>query len=126
MSINNQASWILVVDDDPDISMMLKMMLEYKGYSVAVSERAEQANDMLHSKQIDLIIMDMLLSGANGIDICTQLKNDSTTAHLPVIMISAHPNAREICLGAGADDFIEKPFEMDGLLQKVNNLISHQ
>ncbi len=121
-----KAQTILVVEDDPDIGMMLKMMLEYKGYAVTVSERAEQANDVLHNKEVDLIIMDMLLSGANGIDICAQLKKDSATAHLPVIMISAHPNAREICLGAGADDFIEKPFEMDGLLNKVNSLISKQ
>lgn len=114
---------ILVVEDDPDIGMMLKMMLEYKGYSVTVSDRAEQANELIRTNQPDLIIMDMLLSGANGVDICDSLKQDSATADLPVIMISAHPNAREICLQAGADDFIEKPFEMDILLNKVNSFL---
>ncbi|MEI9946989.1 MAG: response regulator transcription factor [Chitinophagaceae bacterium] len=125
--MTNTAQKILVVEDDPDIGMMLKMMLEYKGYTVTVSERAEQANDIIRSNaDLNLIIMDMLLSGSNGIDICAGLKQDTTTSHLPVIMISAHPNAREICLQAGADDFIEKPFEMDALLNKVNSLIIKQ
>jgi Response regulator containing CheY-like receiver, AAA-type ATPase, and DNA-binding domains len=74
---------------------MIKMMLEYKGYSVAVSERAEQANEILKNDGFDLIIMDMLLSGVNGTDLCSEFKKDSSIAHIPVIMISAHPNAKE-------------------------------
>lgn len=115
---------ILVIEDDPDIGMMLKMMLEFKGYTVTVSERPDFVNEILAQTTPNLIIMDMLLSGANGLDICNTLKSSDTTSHLPVIMISAHPHAQKACLEAGADDFIEKPFEMDALLSKVTRLVS--
>jgi DNA-binding response OmpR family regulator len=115
---------ILVLDDDTDIGTMIKMMLEYKGYTVTVSERAEQAAEVLQSNGVDLIIMDMLLSGVNGTDLCVELKKNSTTSHIPVIMISAHPNAKEICLEAGADEFISKPFDMQDILSKIDRLIN--
>jgi len=115
---------ILVLDDDTDIGTMIKMMLEYKGYTVTVSERAEQAAEVLQNNGVDLIIMDMLLSGVNGTDLCVELKKNSTTSHIPVIMISAHPNAKEICLEAGADEFISKPFDMQDILSKIDRLIN--
>jgi len=119
----NKKEKILVLDDDPDIGTMIKMMLEYKGYSVTVSDRAEQANEILRTDAVDLIIMDMLLSGVNGTDLCSELKKDSSLARTPVIMISAHPNAKEICLQAGADEFISKPFDMQDILSKIDHLI---
>jgi DNA-binding response OmpR family regulator len=116
-------SKILVLDDDTDIGTMIKMMLEYKGYSVTVSERADEAQEVLQADGISLIIMDMLLSGVNGTDLCHQLKADPATTHIPVIMISAHPNAKEICLKAGADEFIPKPFDMNDILSKIDKLM---
>jgi DNA-binding response OmpR family regulator len=115
---------ILVVDDDPDIGTMIKMMLEYKGYSVVVVDRGEKVFEALARQNIRLIIMDMLLSGVNGTDICTSIKKNPVTSSVPLIMISAHPNAKDICLQAGADDFIAKPFEMDDLLSKIGRLIA--
>src|SRR5215212_2201447 len=117
---------ILVVDDDPDIGIMIKMMLEYKGYSVSVAVRADQAEEMIEEEGFDLVIMDMLLSGTNGIDLCGELKKNSKTSHLPVIMISAHPNAKEICIEAGADEFISKPFDMQDILSKIQHLVNHK
>ena len=115
---------ILVIDDDPDIGIMIKMMLEYKGYSVSVAVRADEAEEMIEDETFDLLIMDMLLSGTNGIDLCSDLKKNGTTAHLPVIMISAHPNAKEICMQAGADEFISKPFDMQEILSKIQQLVN--
>jgi len=120
----NKKEKILVLDDDPDIGTMIKMMLEYKGYTVSVSDRADQAAEVLQSNDIDLVIMDMLLSGVNGTDLCSELKKNSSTSGIPVIMISAHPNAKEICLLAGADEFISKPFDMQDILSKIDRLIS--
>jgi DNA-binding response OmpR family regulator len=114
---------ILVIDDDPDIGTMIKMILEYKGYFVTVAERAEQAIEVLKNNDFNLIIMDMLLSGVNGTDLCSEFKKDSSIAHIPIIMISAHPNAKEICLQAGADEFISKPFDMQDILSKIDHLI---
>ena len=122
----NHSARILVIDDDPDIGIMIKMMLEYKGYFVSVALRADQAEEMMEEENFDLIIMDMLLSGTNGIDLCNDLKKNAKTAALPVIMISAHPNAKEICIKAGADEFISKPFDMQDILAKIQQLVTHK
>lgn len=114
---------ILVLDDDPDICTMIKMVLDYHGYEAIDSDTEEKANDLLASGPVDLIIMDMLLSGADGSEICRRLKQDEKTAAIPIMMFSAHPNARKICLAAGADDFISKPFEMNELLEKIRSNI---
>ena len=114
---------ILVLDDDPDIGVMLKMMLEFKGYTAIVTERAEHARKIIYSEPVDLIILDMLLSGVNGTEICAALKKDIVTAGIPIIMISAHPNAKELCQDAGADSFISKPFDMHDMLSTINNLL---
>jgi len=124
--MDNSPHKILVVDDDPDISMMLKLMLEYKGYTVYTAERLEETTTMLQKHPIDVIVMDMLLSGVNGTDICAALKQNPATAGVPIMMISAHPNAREICLQAGADDFIAKPFDMQDILAKIDGLIKKE
>ena len=114
---------ILVIEDDADIARMIQMLLTYKGYAVTVSDRTEQSDEMLRNSNIDVVIMDMFLSGVNGIDICIRFKSDNRIAHIPVIMMSAHPDAKKICLEAGADDFISKPFDMKDLLSMVSVLI---
>jgi DNA-binding response OmpR family regulator len=111
------------VEDDPDLGTMIKLMLEHKGFAVTLPERIEQTEQILRNNNIDLVLMDMLLSGANGMNICTELKSDNETKHIPVMMISAHPEAKELCLGAGADDFISKPFDIQDLIFKVNTLV---
>lgn len=114
---------ILVVDDDPDIGMMLKMMLEFKGYGVTLINRAEKAYDELHRNNIQLVILDMLIAGDNGTDVCASIRKNKYTSDLPVMMISALPDARKSCIQAGANEFIAKPFEMKDLLAKVRCLI---
>jgi DNA-binding response OmpR family regulator len=116
-------SKILVIDDDPDICTMIKMVLDYHGYAATDADSEEKANTILSSNPIDLIIMDMLLSGVDGSDICRRLKQDEKTASIPVLMFSAHPNAKKICIAAGANDFISKPFEMNELLEKIKSHI---
>jgi len=110
---------ILVLDDDPDICAMLKMVLEYHGYGAEEADGEEKARTVLATRKVDLIIMDMLLSGADGTDICRRLKQDEKTLSIPILMFSAHPNAQNVCIQAGADDFIAKPFEMNDLIDKV-------
>lgn len=114
---------ILVVDDDPDICAMLKMVLDYHGYNTSEAANEEKAKEILSAGRVDLIIMDMLLSGANGTDICIRLKKDQITSSIPILMFSAHPNARTTCLDAGANDFISKPFEMNEMLAKVKSFL---
>ena len=112
-----------MLDDDPDIGMMIRVMLEFRGYTVFVTERVEQLHEVIAGQNISLVITDMLLSGDNGTDVCIALKKDPATRHIPVIIFSAHPNARQSCLGAGADDFLAKPFDMQDLYKKVDSLV---
>ena len=113
---------IVVLDDDPDIGSMIRVMLEFRGYEVKVTEKGEALFEQLEKKQAHLVITDMLLSGDDGTEICSMIKNNPTTSGIPVIMFSAHPNAREICLQAGADEFIAKPFDINELYSKVDAL----
>jgi DNA-binding response OmpR family regulator len=124
MNNNTPVHRILVVDDDPDISMMLKLMLEYKGYNVTILEKPEDSIKVLQEENISMVIIDMLLSGVSGTDICKEIRQNHKTAGFPILMISAHPNAKEICLEAGADDFISKPFDMNDILFKIGNLVN--
>lgn len=114
---------ILVVEDDPDIGLMMKMMLMYKGYAVTLLENAVEIETTLQKNTFNLIFMDMLLSGLNGVDICATLKTNPSFSTIPIIMMSAHPDAEKLCLQAGANDFIAKPFDTAELLLKVSQMM---
>ncbi len=119
--MNTAAKKIVVVDDDPDILDALQLTLEDAGYIVTPTEKAEYAENLRDSDGglPDLIILDVLLSGKDGRIICQKLKGQPETMHIPVIMISAHPNARQSVKAVGADDFLAKPFDIDDLLTLV-------
>lgn len=115
---------ILVVDDDPDIGNMLKMMLEFKGYAVTLLNRADDTESFLKNQPIDLAVLDMLIAGIKGTDVCAGIRRHKDFEHLPVLMISALPDARKACLDSGANEFISKPFEMSELLSKISSLLN--
>lgn len=114
---------ILVVDDDSGIGEMLKTLLEYYGYEVIVTPRPEETEELILEKQIDLVMLDMLISGVNGTDVCKNLRNNPETANTPVLMMSALHDAGNKCREAGADDFIAKPFEMEDLTAKIGEVL---
>jgi DNA-binding response OmpR family regulator len=117
---------ILVVDDDREIGFMVKLMLEHKGFAVVVSERDEQLEKIIIENAVDIIILDMLIAGIKGTDTCARLKKNIPTLHIPVLMVTALPDAETICSLAGADDYLAKPFEMDELISKINSLAKKQ
>lgn len=110
---------VLIIDDNEDILSMLQTMLEHTGYKVSTLDKTYELIGVVNNLQPDIILMDKLLSGYDGCEFCKQLKADPDLAKIPVIMISAHPQAATECLEAGADFFLEKPFEMDHLLQTL-------
>lgn len=112
---------ILVVDDDPDILDALQFTLEDAGYAVVTSLKGDYAENLRDGNGglPDLIILDVLLSGKDGRLICRKLKSQDETRHIPIIMISAHPGARESVKEVGADDFLAKPFDVDALLARI-------
>ena len=110
---------ILIIDDNEDILFMLKAMFQFQGYKVTVQDKAENAEAVIRSVCPDLIVMDMLLSGADGRELVKQVKQVPDITHIPVVMISAMPQADQSCLEAGANYFVSKPFEMDVILQTI-------
>lgn len=117
---------ILVVDDDPDIGNMLKLMLEFKGYHITLIDSANEVENIVEEGNFGLIILDMLIGDINGTDVCKRLKNNSRISKIPVIMFSALPDAVKICLEAGSDDFVSKPFEMVTMLSKIEHFMNRQ
>lgn len=114
---------VLVVDDDRIIGEMLEFMLGSKGYSPVISNKPEQtAHNILHNG-IDLVMLDQFIFGVSGIDICKEIQENVITAHVPILMMSAHSEVEKECLTAGATDFISKPFEMKSLFSRIETIL---
>ena len=120
MMLNRQLH-ILVIDDNEDILFMLQAMLQHTGYKVSIKENTNGIEIAIKELCPDMILMDMLLSGTDGREVCRHIKSIEAFSHIPVIMLSAHPQAKAECLAAGADYFLEKPFEMDDLFKMVGD-----
>lgn len=112
---------ILLADDDEAIVDAMMMMLEINGYEVDHVYQGTEVR-MAVKKKPALVILDVWMSGTDGRDLCRQLKSDSTTSNIPVLMMSASRDIRQSVMAAGADDFIEKPFDMGMLIQKIDAL----
>jgi DNA-binding response OmpR family regulator len=114
---------ILIVDDDQTIGFMLKDILEFSDHKVTVSQQPKDTRKNILENDIDLVLLDKLISGVDGTDVCAELKGDEDVAHVPIIMMSALHNVGEICKSVGAIDFIAKPFDMETLLAKVDEIL---
>jgi DNA-binding response OmpR family regulator len=112
---------ILLLDDDEDIRELLGIVLTLKGYKVIAVTAIDEFSFNIKP---DLILLDVLLAGKNGLDICASLKNDSGTTNIPVIMFSGLSDVKQACLNAGADEFILKPFKIPALYTLIKNLLA--
>ncbi len=121
--MSNKKPHILVVEDSENILEVISLMFDFQGWDV--STRTSLTTILADVKEVkpDFILMDMLLSGANGCDACTAIKNENDIPDIPVMIMSAHPDAHREALEAGANYFIAKPFEMDALIHKVTEAL---
>ena len=110
---------ILIIDDDEDISAMLYLLLR-KDFEVAVVTKSEDIFPKIKDFQPDIILLDVFLTGYDGRVICKQLKFHPDSKHIPVIMVSGHDDVSDTVEKYGADGFIQKPFESEELLAKIN------
>ena len=116
---------ILVLDDDADILDMLCYILEDKGYEVVSLSGGEKIFDTIQQFHPDLVLMDIMLGNMDGRLICQELKNETGTQSLPVILISASHNVAETLRQEGApNDFIAKPFDVEQLIEKVEQQLA--
>ena len=111
---------ILIVDDDCDILEPLELILESEGFKVDTTDKGKFIYTKIADFKPDLLLLDILMSGSDGRDICRTLKNDKKNKDLIVIMMSAHPTAAQDSTDIGANDFIAKPFETADLLSMID------
>jgi two-component system alkaline phosphatase synthesis response regulator PhoP len=112
---------VLVVDDEENIVELIRYNLEREGYTVITANDGEEAYRLSRQEQPDLVILDVMLPGQDGLSVCRNLQHDQKTRHIPIIMVSARVEEvdRIVGLEMGADDYITKPFSPRELLARV-------
>ncbi|MBB3115669.1 MtrAB system response regulator MtrA [Corynebacterium bovis] len=112
------AAKILVVDDDPAISEMLTIVLQGEGFETVVVGDGAEAVEAARREDPDLILLDLMLPGMSGIDVCRTIREDST---VPIVMLTARTDTVDVVLGleSGADDYVHKPFKPKELVARV-------
>jgi CheY-like chemotaxis protein len=113
---------ILIIDDDPDVLTVLQMILKRRGYQTVTAVHEQEVYQLVNSEKPDLILMDVLLSGADGRHICRNLKS-SDHKNIPIVMLSGHPAAQKGMQEYGADDFLPKPFRETDVLKKIEKFL---
>jgi len=118
---------ILVVDDEGDLLKLAKIRLETSGYKVVAIDRGDRAVEVAKAERPDLILLDTVMPGKSGPEVCKELKAEKATRGIPVIIFTAHyPEEEGVRISykdIGADDYILKPFEAEKLLAKIRMLI---
>ena len=115
---------VLVVDDLPQNVRLLEAVLSPKGFRVAKASSGEEALDVLSQEHPDLVLLDILMPGMDGYEVCRRIRQDPGTAFLPVIMMTASGEEQKLrAIESGADDFVNKPFDQAELLARVRSLV---
>jgi CheY-like chemotaxis protein len=117
---------ILVVDDLEENRELLARRLSRLGYSVQAVESGERALETVAANPVDLILLDILMPGLDGIEVLRRLKADPTTRHIPVVMLSSADQVDTVvgCIKLGADDFLPKPFNATLLMARIESSLS--
>ncbi len=116
---------ILVVDDEEDLLELVRYTLAKEGHSVTCVDTGEKAVDSVRQSLPDLIVLDLMLPGIDGLEVCRRLKGDLKTREVPIIMLTAKSEERDVITGldGGADDYVTKPFSPRVLLARVKSLM---
>ena len=122
---NEYSGHILVVDDEKNNRLLLKAILEVKGYQVSEAEDGEQALHIVMKDPPDVILLDVMMPGIDGYEVCRRLKNDIKTASIPILMVTALSERSDRIKGieAGANEFLSKPIDHHEVVLRVHNAV---
>ena len=120
-----QKPLILIVEDEEPLSLLLRYNFEAEGYEVEAASRGDEADIRLRERVPDLLVLDWMLPGLSGIELCRRLRARAATAQLPVLMLTARGDATDRIVGLelGADDYLPKPFEPRELLARLRAIL---
>src|SRR5687767_6446181 len=116
---------ILVAEDDRDIAELISHYLKKTGWTAHVAAAGDQALPYIRNHPVDVVILDVMLPGMNGLDVCKALRADEATAGVPIIMLTARAEETDRIVGLelGADDYVAKPFSPNELVARVRALL---
>jgi two-component system phosphate regulon response regulator PhoB len=125
VEMNGQSARILIVEDEEPLSLLLRYNLETEGYEVETVARGDDADTRLRESTPDLVVLDWMLPGLSGIELCRRLRARPETKSLPIIMLTARGEESERVRGlsTGADDYIVKPFSVPELVARIRSLL---
>ncbi len=116
---------ILIVDDEPNIVVPLQFLMEQNGYQVKIAETGEAAIDLMERFRPDLVLLDIMLPGVNGLEVCQMLREDPELKETKIVLVSALGRDVDMAKGMamGADAYITKPFANREIVARVNELL---
>ena len=116
---------ILIVDDEPNVVVPIQFLMEQQGYRVMIAERGEDALDLIYHYKPDLVILDIMLPGMDGYEVCEIVRLNPNYRDVKIIFLTAKGREVEIAKGLslGADVYITKPYSNDELVAKVKELL---
>ena len=117
-------STVLVVDDDPVILKLLEVNFDMEGFDVLIAHDGEEGIEVARRERPDIIVSDIMMPKASGIELVAELKGDPATSDIPIVLLSAKAQNADVRTGldAGADDYVTKPFEPLDLVDRVTRL----
>ena len=114
---------ILVVEDNDDLQVLFQLLLESEGYEVAIANNGYEAIELLETIEPQLVLMDIMMPGTNGLDVARNIKQKKDYQTLPIVLVSAVDRLEKQQLNySKADDIVYKPFDLDDLVSKVERL----
>lgn len=124
--MENKIKKILLIDDEPDMRTVNGALLESYGYEVILAKDGYEALEIIHKNTPDLILLDLMMPGIDGYQLCGMLKHNRRYLSIPVIILSARyrQQDQDTARAAGADDYIIKPFEPQTLIEKISLLLN--
>ena len=115
---------VLVVDDEQRVRRLLQTALTERGYDVTTAASGEEAMAAIAKRQPDIILLDLIMPGMSGLDVCRSVRQDLST---PIVVLSAHGEEHDkvLALDLGADDYLTRPFGMEELLARIRVALRH-